>query len=290
MSIIVKLMGGLGNQLFQYALGRRIAAERGVEVRFDTSYFDQPPGPATYRQLGLNAFNVVLEPADSASIQLARFGSTVRQRLHRIHPRLAPELSLREGSMRFNASTLRAPDGSYLEGYWQSERYFAPIAQQLREELRLREALVPATEDIGQRMRSTKAISVHVRRGDYVSQAAASAHFPTCPPEYYQQAIDRMLMHEPGAEFFVFSDDMVWSRMHIRADRPVHFVEVNAPAHVDLHLMSACAHHIVANSSFSWWGAWLNPSATKRVIAPLRWFKDPAIDTVDLIPTGWERL
>jgi Glycosyl transferase family 11 len=232
----------------------------------------------------------VLDPADHAQIRRARLGSPVRQGLHRIHHRLAPDLTIRESSTRFDAAILGAADGSYLEGYWQSERYFAPIAPQLRKEIRLRDALLPTARALESRIRATRSISVHVRRGDYVSQPAASAYFHTCQPAYYKRAMDKMLEHEPHAEFFVFSDDMAWSREHIRPHRPLHFVDLNAPASVDLHLLSSCSHHIMANSSFSWWGAWLNDSPTKRVIAPVLWFKDPSIDTRDLLPSTWQRL
>lgn len=290
MSIIVKLMGGLGNQLFQYALGRCIALERGLDVRFDLGHFERTTAPATYRAPGLDAFNVMMRSADQASVVRARFGGPLRHGLHRIHPRLAPERTVREVSMRFDASILRAPDGSYLEGYWQSERYFTSVAPTLRHELVLRTPLQQSAEEVARLIRSGPAISVHVRRGDYVNQAAASAHFHTCTPGYYQEAMERMLVSSPDARFFVFSDDMAWSRAHIRSDRPVHFVELGAPPHIDMHLMSLCDHHVMANSSFSWWGAWLNPSPDKRVIAPLHWFKDPAIDTADLIPVGWERI
>ncbi|QQR86122.1 MAG: alpha-1,2-fucosyltransferase [Flavobacteriales bacterium] len=290
MSIIVKLMGGLGNQLFQYALGRRIELERGVDVAFDLDHYDRTTGPATYRAPGLDAFNVTMRTADAASVQRARFGGPLRSGLHRLHPRLAPERTVREASMRFDASVLQAVDGSYLEGYWQSERYFDPVAPALRQEIVLRTPLQGSAAEAAQRIRSVPAISVHVRRGDYVNQAAASAHFHTCTPSYYQQAMERMLVSSPDARYFVFSDDMAWSRAHIRSDRQVHFVELGAPPHIDMYLMSLCDHHVMANSSFSWWGAWLNPSPDKRVIAPLRWFKDPAIDTADLLPVGWERL
>jgi hypothetical protein len=136
------------------------------------------------------------------------------------------------------------------------------------------------------------AVSIHVRRGDYVSDAGTNRFHGTCSVDYYHDAVDRISGFAPASHFFVFSDGIDWAKENLRLRQPVTYVDFNdgEKNYEDLRLMSLCKHHIIANSSFSWWGAWLNPNPDKIVIAPKKWFNDPSINTDDLIPNSWLRL
>ena len=292
-TIVIRFNGGLGNQMFQYALGRSLSALHGARLLFDMDFFDLPPGAHTPRSYGLDAFSVQCDRATPTQIRLAKQGgSSLRAWLYDLHPRLAPDRSRRERGFAFDPTVLEPGGMTYFDGYWQSERYFAQAPDTLRKEFCFRLSLSAERTALAQRIKECTSVSVHVRRGDYIAHPAASAHFIPCDQAYYDAAIDHMSVAAPNAELFVFSDDLPWARDHIRGNGAIHFLEADsdAPAAVEMHLMSICHHHIIANSSFSWWGAWLNDKAGKHVIAPARWFADPRMDTRDLIPPTWIRL
>jgi hypothetical protein len=179
-----------------------------------------------------------------------------------------------------------------LAGYWQSERYFSDIGDVIRQDFTLVAPMVPRRLEIRRRIRDCNAVSVHVRRGDYASDPAISQSHGTCPPEWYHQTMTRMAGAIENPTFVVFSDDPAWARANLPPSRPMIFVDPGRDGRdaEDIRLMSDCRHHIIANSTFSWWGAWLNPRPDKKVIAPARWFNRAQHDTRDLIPPGWERV
>src|SRR5262245_48269614 len=141
-------------------------------------------------------------------------------------------------------------------------------------------------------MRRVPSVSLHVRRGDYVRDPALNRIHGTCSLEYYADAIDYVAQRVPGARFFVFSDDLRWVEHNLPIRHPVEYVRHNTgqQGHEDIRLMSHCQHHIIANSGFSWWGAWLDPRPEKIVCAPARWFADDRYDTRDVIPASWVKL
>jgi hypothetical protein len=190
---------------------------------------------------------------------------------------------------------LRAAGGvGYLIGYWQSERYFLGIRDVLGAELEVQEAPTGANLRLLERIRSCDAVSLHVRRGDYVADPRTNAFHGILDQTYYQDAL-RVVGDQVGnPTVFVFSDDIEAARAYVGHLGLMTFVDVNGPAeaHQDLRLMRACKHHIIANSSLSWWGAWLADWPHKVVIAPRRWFKDPNAQgrSEELIPRNWQRL
>jgi len=143
-----------------------------------------------------------------------------------------------------------------------------------------------------QQILAKESISLHIRRGDYVSNVYTNSVHGTCSLDYYQQAVTLLESKLNNPHFFIFSDDLAWAKEHLSFIENVTFVEldVNIPDHDEMFLMSQCLHHIIANSSFSWWGAWLNKNLDKIVIAPKRWFIDETYNTSDLIPDAWIRL
>jgi Glycosyl transferase family 11 len=169
----------------------------------------------------------------------------------------------------------------YHEGYWQSENYFRDCESLIRRELQPKVA-VSGCEP----MRRCESVSLHVRRGDYVQHETRAAIHGVNLEHYYKRAVALMQERLKNPHFFIFSNEPEWVRKNMRLDAPMTVMDMGAP-HEDLFRMSNCRHHIMANSSFSWWGAWLNPSDEKIVTAPDQWFKAPGYDTSDLIPEGW---
>ncbi|MEO8068476.1 MAG: alpha-1,2-fucosyltransferase [Flavobacteriales bacterium] len=291
--IIVRTNGGLGNQMFQYATGRSLADRHGTDLLLDLSALGLPDGTETPRPFELDVFSARYRKAGTTDLQ--PFLRSGQSRGIRAAQKFFPFIGQRWFAQRgqgFDARVSQLPDPVYLDGYWQSERYFKPDEQQLRNDFKFREPATGLNAELTARMKGVVSVSVHVRRGDYVNDATIGAFHGTCDLPYYQRAVALVLERAPKAEFFLFSDDMAWVKENLAITAPVVFVEHNqGPASFnDMRLMAACRHHIIANSSFSWWGAWLNADPKKVVVAPKQWFRDPAIDTKDLVPETWIRI
>lgn len=285
--VITRLSGGLGNQMFQYAAGKRLACHLGVPLMIDTSLFSAQHC-ATAREYALDAF--ALEDPIATADDLRPF--LPRHGLSRWLPRFARHRTYyRERHFHFDPAVLELRGEVCLDGYWQSERYFSDIAGTIREAFRFKQPLSGKNLHLYQQIRDVEAVSLHVRRGDYVSDEKTHRWHGVCGVDYYDRAINHIVEHVSGPNFFVFSDDLHWASNHLKFRHPVTFVDHNPPemGHEDMRLMSFCRHHIIANSSFSWWGAWLNPNPGKIVIAPRKWFSGFEADTRDLYPEGWLR-
>lgn len=187
---------------------------------------------------------------------------------------------------------LHARLGGYLHGNWQSEAYFAGHAERIRSDFTFFQNIHGTNLKIVEAIDRCNSISVHIRRGDYLTNVKSNAVLGTCSSEYYTTAIGSLMRRYPDARLFAFSDDLDWVARILQPKYPnMVIVEHNTGrnSYIDMRLMSLCRHHIIANSTFSWWGAWLNLNPQKTVIAPARWFTDGR-DTQDLIPDGWERM
>jgi hypothetical protein len=288
--IVVYLQGGIGNQLFQYAAGRRLAHTLGVPLKLDLSRLAGVAPDATPRRYALAPFRIRAEiatPEESAALSAPAPG--LLRRLLSLVPPCSRQTHVRERWFSFDRSILELPDGVILDGYWQSERYFADIAPLLREELVLSAEPSEGSRAALRLIKGVNAVSIHVRRGDYVTDAKVAAKHGTCSDAYYREAVAAVVQRVENPRFFVFSDDPAWVRASFSIPYPTTVVDENGPdrPYEDLMLMSACRHHIIANSSFSWWGAWLGTGSDRIVVAPERWFREPGIDTRDLIPESW---
>jgi Glycosyl transferase family 11 len=286
--ILLRLSGGLGNQLFQYAAGRQLADLHQSELVLDTHWYTHIPKLDTPRTYELGHYPVrARETTVLESYWCRLHGGRISRRLPFL-PRRWKHFS--EKGFSFDSAFLRLPDETYLDGYWQSYRYFEGVASLIRTELT--PSLVMGANDraIANLMNSTQSISIHVRRGDYVNNAASAQH-GVCGLDYYHRAVNHLLDRVQPAHFFVFSDDPMWTRENLLLPADTTYVEHNdaSTAFQDLRLMSLCKHHIVANSSFSWWGAWLNSDPGKVVVCPKQWFADGR-DTSSLPPPDWARL
>ncbi len=290
--IIMRLLGGLGNQMFQHATGRRLASHLGTKLKLDVSGFEA----YKLRSYSLDAFHLKADFATKADVVRLKFGKTALMKwrvLGKKEQDLRPMPSyIQEKHFRFDPAMLNLPDGVYLDGYWQSEKYFADISDAIRADFAPQNPMSAPSIRISEKIKSFNSVALHVRRGDYVSNPNTNKVHGSLGVDYYERSMEAMVSKLPKPHFFVFSDDPTWARTHFGDTGSVTIVDVNdeAHAHEDMRLMSLCAHHIIANSSFSWWGAWLAENLDKIVIAPQKWFQDPVLETKDLIPESWLRL
>lgn len=280
--------------MFQYACGRALSLRTGATLCFDLS------GYRSYRlhSFGLSEFCGAIVEAPWH----LRTGTRLWSVLRRLG--LAPEDHFRArgitwiheaGDLRFEPQRLAVGGNLYLDGYWQSERYFRDYEQTIRADFSLTARLAERLEErrVALGISSGLTVSLHVRRGDYVQDPVANAVHGVLGAEYYGKAIG-YLAHSLSQRAFrvlVFSDDIAWARSHLAFPNETVFVEPDTRyPQVDIHLMASCDHHVIANSSFSWWGAWLNAAPDKTVIAPAKWFNTSQYYSGDICPSSWVRL
>lgn len=284
--IIARITGGLGNQLFQYAAGLALAERLGSELKLDLSFYKNHG----LRTVELDQFNTRITEASEE--ECAPF---VQQHLlKRVFYRLVPPYRrpvYKQPGFGYDPFFEKAKDGKYLKGYWQSWKFFHPIEEQIRRQYQLKPASTEHLREMADTFRTEKTISVHIRRGDYKNPEALAYH-GILSPSYYNQALKRMQQLHPDAQVLFFSDDMDWVLQNIQTEMPHRFITniITRNAIEDFYLMQHCQHHIIANSSFSWWAAWLNPSAEKTVIAPQSWFAYGGNETRDILPPSWIRI
>lgn len=285
--IIVKIVGGLGNQMFQYAYAKALG-KRGYEVKLDISVFE------TYKLHGgyqLDKYNIDLEVSSKKENMKYYSNSLLSKVLRRVG--IETSKAVRERSLLFDESFLNVEDNNYIEGYFQSEKYFKSIRDILLEQLTVKQELSNYTKEIENKIQSSpNSCSIHIRRGDFVNSDNINIH-GSCDLEYYEKAIEHLEEKIDSINYFVFSDDISWCKENLNLPNAV-FVnskEKRIPQE-DMYLMSLCGHNIIANSSFSWWGAWLNQNKEKIVITPKRWFADDELEeqSKDIICKNWVRL
>lgn len=292
--IIASIIGGLGNQMFQYAAARALALARGLPLRLDVSGFDGYGLHQGFELQRVFCCDVQLATAEDVRKMLGwRAAPVVRRILAR--PSLAAlrgKAFIVEPHFHYWPGIRDVPAGSYLLGYWQSEKYFEDAAAQIRTDFTFRLPMSEVNTAWAERIGRCAAVSLHVRRGDYVSNARTHAAHGVCSLDYYRAAVRHVAGRVKSPEFFVFSDDIDWARDNLDIGHPCHYIDHNrgVESYNDMRLMSLCRHHILANSSFSWWGAWLNPRTDKLVVAPSRWFAGGGRRVDDLFPNGWVTL
>ena len=287
--VIAALQHGLGNQLFQYAAARAVAARAGAPLWFDTTHYRY----VHTRGLDLQRLRVRgrFLPVGLAKL-LARTeaGHPVR--------RLAGALaglglrSLTDAEQGYDPRLEQAGWFSRLDGLWQSERYFAGLRPPLLAELEPRAPLPDALAEFVRRAAGEPSVALHVRRGDLVADPSYAETVGALGAAYYEEALTRVKEREPDARVYVFSDDPAWCEEHLPAVLPLEIVSGRRTGSTveDFAAMKACRHFVIANSTFSWWTAWLGRHPEKRVIAPARFFRVPRPWEMDLLPPEWERI
>lgn len=279
-----KLIGGLGNQMFQYALGKKMSMMHNTKLIIDLTGYVNQSDTDTQRHFELNKFNITgklqAKPADSKRTLLKIFSNG------HIFTN-----TYKEKQFPFDEKVLDQPNGTLFEGYWQTEKYFIDIRDQLLKDFALKSALSSSDENYLVRIHKTNSVSLHVRRGDYVSNENANKFHGLKGLDYYKQAIKLIAKNIDDFTLYVFSDDIQWCKQNLKnIHNQIVFVDDEREGVMDMLLMKNCKHNIIANSSFSWWAAWLNENAEKMVVAPKSWFNDPSTDTKDVVPSSWVKI
>ena len=293
MSVYVNIMGGLGNQMFQFAMGYAMVLRNNMPLWLDIRSLKESAEEGNIkRAYELGCFSLpaaVVEANKMEAILEAGKGKLARYlgigRINR----------LEESGFRYNPAYSRTPTPVYINGYFQSEQYFRDYTREIRSVF-LKQAVIAENDFWNQEIKSAAVpVAMHVRRGDYTANPETLKFHGICNATYYEKAVNKILEKHADARFFVFSDDIGAAAAELgHLSENMRFVEHKTPriAAYDMLLMSRCRHNIIANSTYSWWGAWLNENPDKMVIAPQRWFADEAMQaqTGDLIPETWIRL
>lgn len=290
--IIVNVLGGLCNQMFTYACGRRLAEKFHTELLLNLSSFNNYRWP-----YALDKFNIRAEVNNRINTRLFEIGGSITNRLlgRKTMVSIKGIKPVWEYKAAFNPEIIDLHDNVFLDGYWASEKYFKDIADILRNEFTLREAISRNTMLWEDKIKSEEMpISLHIRRGDYLESDINRQIYAQVPVSYYYNGIELIRKNADISALFVFSNDIDWCKETFKFDIPVYYVTGNDEFHgyEDMYLMSLCKHNIVANSTFSWWGAWLNRYKEKVVICPKKFFNISDIwhDSSDIWPEEWIEL
>jgi len=286
--VVVGLSGGLGNQLFQYAAGRALSLKLGVDLILDCTWFQGH----SERAYALAPFSINANTYFGSAL-LPDWVKNLECRLTRrwAGKRLGVPI-YREPHFHFDDAYPLLKHPVYLEGFWQSERYFLECKELIAKELALNTKTTDQFKLIANLIQSSDAICIHIRRGDYITNPIASQVHGLCSLDYVYQGAKEVSKDLITPHCFIFSDDPEWVQRNLRLALPSTVVDIAKPheAHLDLGLMMQCKYFVIANSSLSWWGAWLSPYPLKRIIAPLNWFASSNKITDDLIPQTWTLL
>ena len=294
--ILGDLYGGLGNQMFQYAFFRAISLERKIPIKFSTCLLKNFK---SHNGLELNKiFDIELDIASSedvaATVGFFRSFLIVRKLLrHKLCSSFQRSPLIYEPFYHFwTKYSLFIQDDIFLSGYWQSYKYFEKYSDEIRSDFRFAVPMNSKNLEVANLMKESISVSLHVRRGDYLINKKTLDKHGICSLDYYENAINLILSEFPTARIFTFSDDMNWVKSFLMPKfKNIVIVDFNygKESYNDMRLMSLCSHNIISNSTFSWWGAWLNKNPSKKVIVPKRWFAD-GTKCDDLIPEDWIRM
>lgn len=291
--IVIKLQGGLGNQMFQYAFGYCLSQSLKSELYFDGSFFDGDH-KLTERQYQLNLFN--LNAKFPSGKQVGRFLTpTPLQKLFS-RLKLKKVYTYHENSLSFNKSFGEIKQPAHLTGFWPSENYFKQYEMQIRQQFTFKAPLNEQSKKLAADISTqNNTVSIHVRRSDYINSKTTNDIHGVCSLDYYKTAIEHISSKITNPDFYIFSDDIAWAKntlLKLLPQAKLISHNTGADSWQDLALMSLCKHQIIANSTFSWWAAWLNPNNQKTVIAPKKWFNtnNNYFDSADIIPNGWIKI
>lgn len=299
--IITRLLGGLGNQMFQYAAGLALAERRRTVLKLDVSWYRENPEYEAHNRYSLSCLNITEQ--FSTAEEVDRMRGVRLTRTERWAITLARTLRLRQYAKQvgqsghwynpmvhgYDEDFTQQPNGTYLEGMFQSEKFFLPVANLVRLHFSYRYPATPAVQELAEDIRSKPSVAVHFRHGDYLSNPDIGKRIGILDFDYYRRALKLIKERCPDAFIYIFSDDIESIAKDFTPSGPHTFVRCveNWHAHDTLRLMSLCNHAVISNSTFAWWGAWLNPHPNKLVIAPTPWFSDTTKNSADLVPESW---
>lgn len=290
--IIVNISDGLGNQMFQYAFGYVISQKKDQVLKLNISSFETDD----LRNYGLGLYNINTILATKKEVGRLKYKNenlfNKILRMLKTAPTPLSETYYKEQHFSFNENVYDLNGDIYFEGFWQSEKYFKEYREDILRQFILRDKIHLQSQKYKQKMKDSESVSLHIRRGDYITNTHLDSGHGTCTLEYYRNALLKIEEETKNPQFFIFSDDLDWAKKNFSLIDNITFVELanDVPDHEEMCLMSLCKHNIIANSTFSWWGAWLNQNPDKIVIAPKQWLNDPSLDTSDVVPEDWIRL
>jgi len=297
--IIVNIKGGLGNQLFQYAAAKRLALKHNSPLKLDP-HFEKDK----LRDFKLPYFNIdndeiaTQEEIDRLIISFRRYNN-IYHKIKRKLELLKPYYKRRyyQHKKRCNdLGILKASDNVYLDGYWGNEQFFSDIRQKLLSWFTLKPDYINDDYlEIKNKTKEENSVSIHIRRGDYAQKEKTRNFFGLLPLSYYQKAINSLEKQFENLHFFIFSDDMPYVKQNINFEGTTTYINnPNLQDYHELMLMSHCKHNIIANSTFSWWAAWLNQNPEKMVIAPHKWYNNEEaqryFEKYSFVPDGWMKI
>ncbi|HXA02812.1 MAG TPA: alpha-1,2-fucosyltransferase [Cytophagaceae bacterium] len=288
--IVVKLSGGLGNQMFQYACGRFLSEIKHTDLQLDVKSFqDKSSNPdLTYRDYQLRIFNIDEKLASEKDVQsFIKPKSFLKKIIFKIRQKSRGKIIATDSN--YDLNILDKESDIYLDGYFQNEKYFIGIKDILSKEFSLKDRLNASYSEMQNQISICNSVSIHIRRGDYVNNSVTNNYHGVCGLDYYKKAMSVIAEKVTEPRFFIFSDDVNWVRENLKSQWPLTFVS-GGKSFEDLFLMSQCKHNIIANSSFSWWAGWLNKYPEKIVVGPLKWFNDPKINAGFNLPEKWIRV
>lgn len=283
--------------MFQYAFGRALSCKLNTEVVVDSSFFNNINDEVTTkRELDICNFQVTLREVSIPDLK------SLKPFRYRIVNAILYKLGLNclqnshyffENQIGYNRSISRIKNNCFISGYWQSYKYFNEFDEIIRNDFSFPSISNSNTLNVYSKINNSNSVSIHIRRGDFLNNSLNNIH-AVCSLDYYNSAVKFIQSTEFNPFFFIFSDDIEWAKVNFKLESNCFFVDgsISKSSFQDLQLMSVCKHNIIANSSFSWWAAWLNANPKKVVVAPKLWYNDNNLNnqTVDLIPTSWVRL
>jgi hypothetical protein len=296
--VVVQLLGGMGNQMFQYALGRSLSIRNHTSLKVDTSILlDHRPGVhAVNRNYDLDIFLAAPEharPVDRWKYNWHGLGLAGKI-AGRTHQLILGNPTFREKSFGFDPAVASLSGNIYLAGLWQSFRYFEDVAQVIRDDFRMKALAEGPAPEMLARIAGSRAVCLNVRRADYVTHASTAQALGFIGLDYYKDAVQLLRERFEDLEFYVFSDEIEWCRENFEflGSRVTYVGHEYAGPKFSwyLELMKACMYFIIPNSTFAWWAAWLGAAPGKVVIAPRNWFRHGRQSGDDLVPPEWIRL
>jgi hypothetical protein len=297
--IVSHLISGLGNQMFQFAVAYSLAKSKGTDWALDTSWYYQEIEKMSPRAFELGEFGFDIRIATAEEIDYyTRFGE--HNLIEKIERKLRSYLPYykqkfyKELHFHYDPNFWKAPSDCYLYGFWQSDKYFGPYQKDIRQFFKGTKPFSDQNKRTIEKITDNKvnAVAIHIRRGDMVHNPEVRKIHGFCTSEYYHEAAKYVMDRVENCRFFVFSDEPEWCRENFKPGAECIIVDQNTgmEGYNDIRLMAMCKHNIIPNSSFSWWGAWLNENPNKIVVAPKKWFAIEGKDTKDLLHANWIRL
>lgn len=296
--IVVKLMGGLGNQMFQYAFAKSLAIKNNTSLKIDLTFLlDRTPRENfVFRDYDLDIFNIeadFINESELANFKAKKSPSFIDRLFSRT---IEPEtIFLDEQNFHFDAANIVSGTNIYMNGYWQTEKYFQDIEAQIRKDFTFKYVFNEIENELNNQILHTNSVCVNFRRTDFVDLKSSADTHGLTEMAYYQNAVELVGKKIDNTHFYIFSDDIDWCKENVKIDFPVIFVDhvyKGFKFSAYLQLMKNCKHFIIPNSTFAWWAAWLSENEDKLVIAPQKWFKDQVLQsqTEDILPRKWIKL